>query len=304
MIKTVLIIILFLLAPGLVGCIEKEDAKKVSFEEKIEFSPVAENESIRIGVAAIVSPEKTFVNYQEIFDYISEKIGRPVKLVQRKTYYEMNELVKTGYVSAAFICSTAYVEGHDSSGMELLVIPVVNGKTVYYSYTIVATDSDIENFEQLRGRSFAFSDPLSNSGYLVPAYYLVMINETPDSFFKSYIFTYSHDRSIEVVAEKLVDAANVDSLIWDYANATDPKFTSKTKIIKKSQQYGMSPVVVPKDLDPELKNKLREVLLRMHEDEKGRAILSRIMIDKFILGDDADYNSIREMRARVEAYGK
>lgn len=284
------------------GCMGGEEAKKTDLGERVAVGIPAEDESVKIGVAAIVSPQETFVYYQEIFDYVSEKIGRPVKLVQRKNYQEMTELIKKGYVDAAFVCSGVYAKGRDQYGMELLVVPVVNGETVYYSYTIVAADSGIASFEQLKGKSFAFSDPLSNSGYLVPNYILARIGESPDTFFKLYIFTYSHDKSIEAVAEKLVDAANVDSLIWDYANARDPKFTSKTKIIRKSPPYGIPPVVVPRDIDPELKSKLRETFLHMHEDEKGRAILRKIAIDKFVLIDDAAYDSIREMYSLIGKY--
>ncbi len=276
------------------GCLEKEEARKVDLSEKVAVGIPTEDEALKIGVAAIVSPQETFVYYQEVFNYVSQRIDKPVKLVQRKTYREMNELIKKGYVDAAFVCSGVYAKGRDRYGMELLVAPVVNGETVYYSYTIVPENSPVASFEQLRDKSFAFSDPLSNTGYGVPNHILVEMGETPDTFFRLYIFTYSHDKSIKAVAERLVDAANVDSLIWDYINSTNPTLTSKTRIIIKSPPYGIPPVVVSKNIDPELKKRLRDILLHMHEDEEGRAILGKIMIDKFVLIDDSAYDSTRE----------
>jgi phosphonate transport system substrate-binding protein len=291
-------LLLFFLLIALSGCTQKEEAKKVSLEEKIYVgTPPQDSNSLKIGVSAIVSPEESFVYYEDIFKYISKNLGVPVKLVQRKTYQEMNELVKKGHVDAAFICSLAYVEGREQFGMELLVVPVVNGETVYYSYTIVPVDSNITEFKQLRNKRFAFTDPLSNSGYLVPNYVLGKMNENPDTFFSYSVFTYSHDRSIKAVVDKLVDGANVDSLIWDYLKTTNPQLTAKTKIIQKSPPYGIPPVVVPRDLDPELKEKLRQTFLHMHEDEEGKQILEKLMIDRFTLGDDFVYDSIREMRA-------
>jgi phosphonate transport system substrate-binding protein len=288
------------------GCLQEEAAERVNLGERVQVTaPIHEAEYIKIGVSAIISPEESLIYYEDLFNYISKNLGKPVRLIQRKSYQEMNELVKKGHVDVAFICSLAYVEGREQFGMELLVVPVVNGKTVYYSYTIVPADSNVTEFRQLRDKRFAFSDPLSNSGYLVPTYMLVKMGENPDTFFNYFIFTYSHDRSIKAVADKLVDGANVDSLIWDYLNATNPQLTARTKIIKRSPPYGIPPVVVPRDLDPALKEELRSIFLRMHEDEEGRKVLEKIMIDRFVMGKDRDYDSIREIRSLVkEKYEK
>ena len=69
---------------------------------------------------------------------------------------------------------------------------------------IVARDSPVRRFEELRGKRYAFSDPLSNSGHLVPVYMLVRAGETPERFFKRYIFTYSHSANVEAVAVKFL----------------------------------------------------------------------------------------------------
>ncbi len=279
------------------GCLDTENAVKIDLHENTTTDimfPVDED-TVQIAVASIISPEESVGYYQELFDYVSEKLKRPVKLVQRKTYFEVNELLRLKRVDAAFICSRAYVEGNDQFGLELLVAPVVNNKTVYYSYVIVPRDSDINSFEELRGKSYAFTDPMSNSGHLVPIYMLARMNETPDTFFKHYFFTYSHDKSIEAVAEKLVDGASVDSLIWDYQNSTNPGYTSKTKIIEISPPYGIPPVVIPAGSDPEFKRELEQIFLDMDKDERGREILKNIKVDKFVKINDSAYDTVREM---------
>lgn len=283
------------------GCLETEGATKVNLSNKTNDAGVnSDTAGLRIGVSAIISPEETLAYYQDMFDYISAKVGVPVTFVQRKTYQEMNDLVRKNSVDAAFVCSLAYVEGHDQFGMELLVIPVVKGEPYYYSYIIVPKGSNINSLEELKGRTFAFSDPLSNSGKLSPDYMIAKLGENPETFFRLTFFTYSHDKSIQAVAEKLVDGAAVDSLVWDYENATDPKFTSRTRIISKSSPFGIPPVVVSRDLDPALKDKLRNTLLHMHEDEKGREILNSIMVDRFTEANDSLYDSIREMKKVVD----
>ncbi|CAG1006636.1 putative ABC transporter phosphonate/phosphite binding protein PhnD2 [Methanosarcinales archaeon] len=282
------------------GCLEQEGVVKVNLSNRIADNiDNSDAQSLRIAVSAIISPDETLVYYQDMFDYLSLKTGVPVKLVQRKTYQEVNDLVRKNSVDAAFVCSLAYIDGKDQFGMELLAVPIVRGEPRYYSYIIVPDDSSIKSLEELKGKTFAYTDPLSNSGKLSPEYMIAQLGEKPETFFKITFFTYSHDKSIQAVAEKMVDGAAVDSLVWDFKNATNPRFTSRTKIISKSPPYGIPPLVVSKDIDPFLKEKLGKILLQMHEDKKGKEILDRIMIDRFSEANDSLYNSVRDMKKVV-----
>lgn len=279
------------------GCTKKEEAAKVSLENgRGQTESVEEKEVLKIAVSAIISPKKTFIFYRDILDYISRKMGVPVELVQRDTYAEVNALVKDRKISAAFVCSGAYIDGKRDFGMELLVAPMAYGEPFYYSYIIVPRGSKAKRLEDLKGKRFAFTDPMSNTGKLAPTYMIGKIGERPESFFSDIIYTYSHDKSIEAVARGLVDAAAVDSLIWDYANTTNAEFTSNTKIIIKSPPYGIPPVVIPAGMAPELKEKLRHILLDMHLDAEGRSILEKVKIERFIKIEDSAYDSIREMQ--------
>ncbi len=281
------------------GCLSNVATKVNLSNRNDDVGDYSDSESLRIAVSPIISPDETLVYYQDMFDYLSLKMGVPVKLVQRKTYQEVNDLVRRNSVDAAFVCSLAYIEGKDQFGMELLAVPVVRGEPLYYSYIIVPEDSNINSLKELKGKTFAYTDPLSNSGKLSPEYMIAQIGEDPETFFRLTFFTYSHDKSIQAVAEKMVDGAAVDSLVWDFKNATDPRFTKRTKIISKSPPYGIPPVVVSKDIDPALKEKLRKILLQMHEDKKGKEILDRIMIDRFSEASDSLYDSVREMKKVV-----
>jgi phosphonate transport system substrate-binding protein len=186
--------------------------------------------------------------------------------------------------------------------MELLCVPVCFGKTEYHSYFIVHKDSQIQSLEDLRGKSFAFTDPLSNSGMLIPAYTLARMGETPESFFRRYIFTYSHDNSIRSVAEKFVDGAAVDSLIWEYLDAKAEGPTAQTRIISRSAPCGIPPLAVSPGISDELKEELRSAFLDMHNDSRGREILERVLIDRFTVIEDSAYQSIRQMDAFMKDF--
>lgn len=253
-------------------------------------------EPVKIGVAAMISPKETVRYYKQLIDYVGSKLGSPVEMVQKESYDEMDGMLEHGDVQVAFVCSGPYVKDHAKFGAELLVAPQSYGKPFYNAYIIVHKDSPIKDMAGLKGKKFAFTDPKSNTGKIVPTYMVGKeFNMTPEKFFGEVIYTRSHDRSVEAVAKKMVDGASIDSLIYDYAVKKNPIYTSETKIIRKSPSYGIPPLVVKKGMDPELKNRLKNILLNMHKDAEGKAILDGIMVDQFIVPKDSDYNTVREM---------
>ena len=286
------------------GCVDKTEKINLSVVE--EPQKVVNDSSVRVAIASVVSPKESYEYYEDMIQYISQKIGGSVKIDQRKSYQEINDLIKNNEIDFAFVCGGAYIDGNSEFGMKLLVVPVVNNNTTYNSYIIVQNESNYTYLTDLRGKKFAFSDPLSNSGQLYPAYRLYLINETPDSFFgkdeqgkTNWFFTYSHDNSIIAVAQKLAEGAAVDSLVYDDMKETHPDIIAKTRIIGISPPFGIPPIVVSKDIDPFLEAKLRDIFLDMNNEEEGKKILKNVRIDRFTELNDRAYDSIREMRKHV-----
>jgi phosphonate transport system substrate-binding protein len=286
------------------GCRKQDEPRKVDLEKRTEVAAKADRRGnrLRVAVGGMITPKAGFGYYRRFLDYLGERLDLQVEYVDREDYAEINRLVRTGGVDVAFVCGGPYVDGRREFGMELLAAPQAYGRTVYYSYIIVPKDSPAMSLRHLRGKTFAFTDPLSNSGKLVPTFLLAKMGETPERFFRKTIYTGKHDTSIKVVAQRVVDGAAVDSLIWEYEDRTDPEFTSATKIIERSPPYGIPPVVVRKGLDPELKERIRSAFLRAHEDGKGAEILKGMAIDRFVVIKDSAYDSIREMQAWIAAW--
>ena len=291
-----LLLLSFLLS-GLLAACNSNDPIPVSLKntDTAVAKPPVQQAPLRIGLGAMITPRAGYVYYQRLGDYIGQRLGRPVQLVDREDYQKMNQLLEEEGVDMAFVCAGPYVEGKEKFGMELLVMPIVKGQPIYHSYIIVPKDSPAKRLQDLQGKTFAFTDPKSNSGKLVPTYMLAKMNKTPGNFFASHRFTHGHDISIRAVAENLVDGAAVDSLIWEYVNRTTPEITAKTRIIQKSDPYGIPPVVIRPGLDPKLKGELRAILINIASDKAGQEILHGMMIDGFVPADDSQYDSIRQL---------
>lgn len=256
--------------------------------------------ALKVAVSAILSPKETFGSYEKLFDFISDQMGQPIEFHQRRTYAEVNQLLETGQIDFAFICTGAFVELDKSTGIELLAVPVSNGQAYYNSYIITQDSFVADSFEDLRGTIFAFTDPLSNSGYFYTMSRLTDIHETPESFFESTLFSYAHDISIQLVARGVVDAASVNSLIYNYVEERNPERVEGIKVIEISLPYGNPPVVVSRRMDPEKREQIKSILFSMHLNREARSILDDILIDQFIPGDDSLYVAAREMISNLK----
>ena len=286
----------------LTGCFETDiDSGKKIIE--ISFSDTGaarnsnditdSNKSLRLAIAAMTSPKETYKHYHELIRYVTDSLGIPIELSQKKTYSEVNNLLKIGKVDVAFICSGAYIAGEGILPVYNLAIPVINNSYYYHSYIITHKDNNINSFDDLKNRSFAYTDPLSNTGFVYARYLLKKRGYAPGEYFSKTIFTNAHDNSIQAVAGKIIDGACVHSSIYNYIKTKYPNRVKNLKIVDKSDDFGMPPVVIRTALDNDIKVRFRNILLNMRGNKQGQIILRNLLIDKFVHPDSTDYSSVR-----------
>lgn len=259
------------------------------------ISADAEKEIV-FAISPMASPISTLSGYGDFIEYLSKKTGMNIILKQRRKYAEINTLLKTGDAQFAYTCTGAYLSGRKEFGLEVLAVPVVNSKTTYNSYIIVNKKSAYQKFDDLKGKVFAFTDPLSLSGRIYPAYLLETMNTTEEEYFRITFYTSSHEKSVESVAYGLADSAAVDSLIFEDMKRLNDPAIEKVRIIQVSPPYGIPPVVVSPDTDKLQKQLMLATLLKMKDDASGREILKGLHIEKFILPDPAIYYSAVQLR--------
>jgi phosphate/phosphite/phosphonate ABC transporter binding protein len=189
-----------------------------------------------IAIASMTSPKETITYYNDLINYISKKVGHPIYIKQKKTYAEVNELLETGAVDFAFICSGAYVDIIRKRKIKLLAVPKVDGELFYHALIIAHKDKGINEFSDFKDHSFAFTDPLSNTGRLFPQSQLLEINAIEEEFFSKTIYSYGHDISIQMVNRGIIDGASVHGLIFEYLNIHHPEKVENIKIIGRSRK--------------------------------------------------------------------
>lgn len=220
------------------------------------------------------------VMLEELKTYLAHAMGRPVHLVSRRTYQEITALLVTRQVDAAWICGYPFVAYRDD--LALVAVPIWRGEPLYQSYLIARASQKAESLSDLAGTVHAFSDPDSNSGYLVTCAALAEMGQSPARFFRHFFYTYGHRNVVRAVATGLAMGGSVDGYVYDVLREAEPALCADTRIIRKSELLGFPPIACPAtDAQSPAIVRLREALINMPHDPRGRAVLAMLRLDGF-----------------------
>lgn len=229
---------------------------------------------------------------------ISQEMSRPVDLVQRRTYQEITASILDGSVDAAWICGYPYLQHRDR--LSLLGVPVWQGQPLYQSYLIVREDDPAEELSDLRAGVHAFSDPDSNSGYLVTASDLARMGETPESFFARSVFTYGHRNVVRAVAGGLTRSGSVDGYVWQTLASVEPSLTARTRILTQSEWLGFPPFASRADRasDDDI-IRFARALRSLRDTSAGKEALRLLFLDGVQEGDGSLFDGIAARMAEL-----
>ncbi len=234
--------------------------------------------------------------------YLSRKMGREVQLVQRRTYEEITALLLSGQLDGAWICGYPFAQFRDQ--LTLIAVPLWRGKPLYQSYLIAPKGREVQTIDDLSGDIHAFSDPNSNSGYLVTASLLAERKLRPDQFFRKTIFTYGHRNVVRAVASGLAQSGSVDGYVWEVMSSIEPDLTSKTEIVSMSELLGFPPIAC---LKSQQKSEgvvlLHQALTEMAQDDEGKHVLEMLKLDGFSDEPDSLFDSIAAKMMLVRGLG-
>lgn len=220
-------------------------------------------------------------------------LGRPVRFVQRASYREITELLLARKLDLAWLCGYPYVRHKQK--LQLVAVPRYQGAPLYRSYLITPSqDTRTRSFVDLRDRVFAFSDPDSNSGWLVPQATIKRLGYDPGHFFRKSFFTWSHRRVIEACAAGLAQGGAVDGYIWDTLARQHPELTGATRVVWRSEPFGFPPIAAAAGTSSTQLRELRRALLGMESDSEGRRLLAQLNLDGFVEGSPQLFDGIEQ----------
>ncbi len=257
----------------------------------------ATGDPIRIGITPVFLTEQTSL-LREWRDYLQERLGRPVLFVQRDTYREIVGNLLSRQLEFAWICGYPYVNHRNQ--LALTATPVYAGEPLYRAYLIVpARDLDTRSIGDLQGGVFAYADPDSNSGFLVPRFAVKEQGGDPSRFFRKTFFTAGHRNAIEAVSTGLADGAYVDGYVWNTLARFNPDITGRTRIVARSRTFAFPPIVGGPAVSEALNQQIQRILVEMSQDQNARLLLERLNLDGFAVPEAGAYDAIAAMAQKV-----
>ncbi|ODT33434.1 MAG: hypothetical protein ABS55_13260 [Lautropia sp. SCN 70-15] len=211
--------------------------------------------------------------------YLADALAGEVEFVQRQTYAQILDALREGQIEFGWICGYPFVL-HEKQ-LRLVCVPRWQGAPRYRSYLIVPAGSEARRLEDLSGRNFAFSDPLSNSGFLYVQYLLAQRGSDAQRYFRRSFFTWSHRHVVEAVAERLADGGAVDGYVWEAMTRIAPQLASATRVIHRSPEFGFPPIVAGPRASTASVDAFRKALVAMPQDPRGREVLAELQLDGF-----------------------
>ncbi|XP_013420778.1 uncharacterized protein LOC106181064 [Lingula anatina] len=270
-------------------------------------------EAKSLRMITYLSPNVPVEVFETIMQYLEEKLEREAYLIYESRWSgpprSRTDPFTKDEADVGFICSPSFLRLQDRKNKYIEHIPVApvfvhpkgENRPVYFSDVIIHSDnkSSIKEFHDLKGRRLGYSDSESLSGNFIVLSQLKKMG-TNTSFFASTFCSGSHLNSIRMVLDRVVDVAAIDSNCLRAFLKKNPELRSSIHILTTWGPMSVYPMVVNARLPEELKSRIAEVMLTMHEDPRWQPKLQELDIIKFVPIDTSLYNFERELLKDVE----
>jgi phosphonate transport system substrate-binding protein len=275
----------------------------------LALSPLAR--SGRAGAAAglhlVLTPSQKptdlLASGEEFGQVLGTLVGIPVRVTVASDYAAVIEALRNHTADLAFVHPGGYVLASREAKAVIVAKNVWHGKSSFTSRIYVRRESGIKTVEELRGKTIAFVDPASSSGYIYPMVLLIqrglVTNRDPKSFFKDVVFSGAHDASMRALLNGHVDAiASFDMAREQYL--TDPAERERLIAVAETPPIPEAGIAAREGLDAATVAKVRAALLQIRAPRYA-ALLKRLYdIDGFEVAEDREYDPVR---AAIELLG-
>ena len=277
----------------LIGC--NRDSSSLPEKNKVE-------EPLVLAFIPQENPEKLIGDIAVITEYLEKEMGIPVKGYVTQDHAAAVEALRSEEADISFMGGLPYVLAHDRIGAEVILSEVYRGSTTYRGRIFVLKDSGIEKVSDLKGKSIAFADPISESGYIYPLEIIVEAGllkrgEDPKKFFGNVYFAGGYQQAIQAMANGLVDAAGVSQFAEFLLT---PEQLTKVTWIAESKPIPSHLVCARRGLDEDQVDAFKEAMLKLNEPEYKYLLKHVYSPDGYVESTHSDYKSVED---KAREYG-
>jgi phosphonate transport system substrate-binding protein len=241
-------------------------------------------------------PTDLLATGEEFGHVLGQLVGLPVRVTVASDYAAVIEALRNQTADLAFVHPAGYVLANREAKARIVAKNQWHGKTTFTARIYVRKDSGLRTLEDLRGKTMAFVDPASSSGYVYPMVLLIqrglVRNKDPRTFFREVMFAGSHDASMRALLNGHVDAiASFDMAREQYLK--DPVERERIAWVAETPPIPEAGIAAREGLDAATFARVRDALLKLRGPQHA-ALLKRLYdIDGFEPAEDREYDPVR-----------
>ena len=243
--------------------------------------------------------------YEAVGAYLSRVLNVKIDIIQSPNDPLEDPLLLQDRLDIAFICGLPFVRHHRVAPhqLEAIVAPVMQAqryqnRPVYFSDIIVAADSSFASLDDVKGKTWCYNDPGSNSGYYLLLHRLLEAGKNK-SFLGKAIQSGSHQRSMQLVNDGVVDYAAIDSTVLEQELLNLP--TLRLRIIESIGACPIPPIVAGQHLGAKLSDSVQLGLLNPHA--QLRSLIDKAQVQNYVAVQSEDYGAIASIYDTVVQSG-
>lgn len=254
-------------------------------------------QKILIGIMPEMNVFRQKQRFKLLGEHLSKKTGVQVEFTILSRYGNIVERFTSEKMDGAFFGSFTGALAIKKLGVVPLARPVnLDGSSTYHGYLFTRKDSGIKSVDDMKNKKIAFVDKATTAGYIFPLSYLKENGVTDIShFFRESFFAGSHDAAINAVLNKKADLGAAKHSIYDRERKRDQRVDRELTILAESPHVPSNGLCVRKDLPEPIKSNLKTVLISLHTDPEGKAVLQQFGALKFIETTANDYQSVFDL---------
>ena len=260
----------------------------------------SEDNPIKMALVPSLDTKKLIASGEKLAVLLEKETGLKFRIDVPTSYTAVISAMGAGTVDVGWLSPLPYVIAHDQYGVDVILTTVRNNSTDYWSFIIARTDTGINKLADLKGKRFAYGDPVSTSGSIYPKHLIRASGNDPDSFFSNVIYAGAHDKVVMAVYNKQVDGGAIYGGVVSDAREkvvdTIKDVMKNTHVVAKSITIPNDTVSVRKGLPADVVKKVKDGLLKIAKSDEGRiSVMSLYGIDGFVPAKDSDYDSVRRV---------
>jgi len=249
---------------------------------------------VRIIYLPSIGKESTLARFKPLSRHLEKVLGAPVESVSFDSYEEMIANLSKGEFEIAYLSPSTYVESGRIAKLEPVAMELDRfGNRGYHGLIICRSNSGYKSLQDVRGKTLAFTNPKSTSGFLVPlSYFMHELKETPDSFARKVVFAGDHQKVIKGVLNGAYDAGATNDVDLNRTVMSEDISADSFRVIWTSDLIPGAPVCVRPDLPEGFKAAVIGALIMFNKDKEG---LNSLQTGGFAAANDKDYEMARQL---------